>query len=180
MQLKLLLIEEISIRNATAKIKTFPELMMESVRTGLRQIMQDLLRARPPEEAVLLAWPLVCGKEVADRTMAAAFSEGTLTVEVADVSWRNQLQSFAPRYLNGYEGLLGPLVKSVQFKVKHSAISNQPSAKHQQTSINPQHSAKIACSTSTTNSASADQSNSTELSAPSNQQSSRRKKMTRD
>src|ERR1700760_1410165 len=102
---------------------------MESVRTGLRQIMQDLLRARPPEEAVLLAWPLVCGKEVATRTTAAAFSDGTLTVEVSDTSWRNQLQSFAPRYLSGYEGLLGQVVKSVQFRVKHSAASTQHPAK---------------------------------------------------
>ncbi|HEX9255212.1 MAG TPA: DUF721 domain-containing protein [Candidatus Angelobacter sp.] len=102
---------------------------MESVRTGLRQIMQHLLRARPPEEAVLLAWPLVCGKEVAARTTAAGFSNGTLTVEVSDVSWRNQLQSFAPRYLSGYEGLLGQVVKSVQFKVNNSAIGNQQSAK---------------------------------------------------
>jgi predicted nucleic acid-binding Zn ribbon protein len=101
---------------------------VEPVRTGLRQIMSDLLRTRPAEEAVILAWPLVCGKEVAARTSAASFSDGTLTVEVADVGWRNQLQSFAPRYLSGYEGLLGPVVKSVQFKVKHSAIGNQQSA----------------------------------------------------
>ena len=115
---------------------------MESVRTGLRQIMQDLLRARPQEEAVMLAWPLVCGKEVAARTTAASFSDGTLTVEVSDVSWRNQLQSFAPRYLSGYEGLLGQVVKSVQFKVKHSAFSRQQSA------ISNQHSAKSVCPTS--------------------------------
>ena len=102
---------------------------MEAVRTGLRQIMQDLLRACPQEEAVMLAWPLVCGKEVAARTTAVSFSDGTLTVEVSDVSWRNQLQSFAPRYLSGYEGLLGQIVKSVQFKIKHSAISTQHSAK---------------------------------------------------
>jgi Dna[CI] antecedent, DciA len=102
---------------------------MESVRTGLRQIMQDLLRARPAEESVVLAWPLVCGKEVAARTTAASFSEGTLTVEVADAGWRNQLQSFTPRYLSGYEALLGQIVKSVQFRVKQSALSNQQSVK---------------------------------------------------
>ena len=90
---------------------------MESVRTGLRQIMSDLLRSRPAEEAVVLAWPLVCGKEVAARTTAAAFADGTLTVEVSDVTWRNQLQSFVPRYLSGYEGLLGQVVKSIQFIV---------------------------------------------------------------
>jgi hypothetical protein len=96
--------------------------------------MQDLLRARPQEEAVMLAWPLVCGKEVAARTTAVSFSDGTLTIEVSDVSWRNQLQSFASRYLNGYEGLLGQVVKSVQFRVKHSAS--------QHSALSTQHSAK--------------------------------------
>ena len=102
---------------------------MESVRTGLRQIMQDLLRTRPAEEAVVLAWPLVCGKEVAARTTAVSFSDGTLIVDVSDVTWRNQLQSFSPRYLSGYEGLLGQLVKTIAFKVKQSAASTQHSAK---------------------------------------------------
>jgi len=108
---------------------TLPELPMESVRTGLRQIMQDLLRTRPAEEAVILAWPLVCGKEVAARTTAVSFSDGTLTVDVSDVTWRNQLQSFSPRYLSGYEGLLGQLVKSIVFKVNQSAVSTTHSAK---------------------------------------------------
>src|SRR5262245_26353202 len=98
---------------------------MEPVRTGLRQIMQDLLRARPAEEAVTLVWPLVCGKEVAARTQALSFSEGCLTVAVADATWRNQLQSFASRYISGYEALLGPVVKEVKFEVKQPAPGNQ-------------------------------------------------------
>jgi len=101
---------------------------MEAVRTGLRQIMGDLLRAHPADEAVLLAWPLVCGKEVAERSQAVAFSEGKLAVEVPDPAWRNQLQSFAPRYLSEYEGLLGPVVRSIEFKLKNSAVSTQQSA----------------------------------------------------
>ena len=98
---------------------------MEPVRTGLRQIMQDLLRVRPAEEAVLLAWPIVCGKEVAARTKAVSFSEGLLLVETQDATWRNQLQTFTGKYISGYEGLLGPLVKSVRFEVQRSAASNQ-------------------------------------------------------
>lgn len=93
---------------------------MESVRTGLRRIMSDLLRAQPAEEAVALAWPLVCGKDVAARTRAVSFNEGTLIVEVPDTAWRNQLQSFASRYINGYESLLGSVVKKMQFTVRHS------------------------------------------------------------
>src|SRR5215475_11597918 len=102
---------------------------MEAVRTGLRQIMSNLLRTRPAEEAVLLAWPLVCGKEVAARSQAVAFSDEILAVEVPDATWRNQLQSFASRYLSEYEGLLGPVVRKIEFKLKQSMVNNQRSAK---------------------------------------------------
>ncbi len=99
---------------------------MEPVRTGLRQIMQDLLRTRPAEEAVILAWPLVCGKEVAARTRAVSFSEGTLIIEVQDITWRNQLQAFTSRYISGYEGLLGKVVQSVQFRITPAISPQQP------------------------------------------------------
>lgn len=90
---------------------------MEPVRTGLRNIMSDLLRARPAEEAVVLAWPLVCGKDVAERTHAASFSEGCLLVELSDARWAAELKSFSARYVAGFEALLGPVVKEVKFKI---------------------------------------------------------------
>jgi len=90
---------------------------MESARTGLRNIMSDLLRARPAEEAAILAWPLVCGREVASRTRAADFANGCLTVEVSDPTWAAQLKSFGHRYVSGFESLLGPVVKEVKFKI---------------------------------------------------------------
>jgi len=90
---------------------------MEPVRTGLRNIMADLLQSRPAEEAVVLAWPIVCGKDVAERARAASFIAGVLTVEVSDPAWREQLASFGPRYVSGFNELLGPLVREVRFKM---------------------------------------------------------------
>jgi len=91
--------------------------IMEPVRTGLRNLMSDLLRTRPAEEAAMLAWPLVCGRDVAARTRAATFAEGCLTIEVADATWAAQLKSFAPRYVSGFEALLWAVVKEVRFKI---------------------------------------------------------------
>src|SRR5260221_9319349 len=88
---------------------------MEPARTGLRNIMSELLRARPAEEAVVLAWPMVCGPEVASRTRVLSFSEGCLTVEVPDAAWRDQLFAFTTRYTSGYNDLLGPLVQNIKF-----------------------------------------------------------------
>jgi hypothetical protein len=86
--------------------------------------MADLLRAQPAEEAAVLAWPLVCGREVAARTRAVAFAEGKLTVEVADPAWRRQLASFDSRYLAGFADLLGPMVREIRFVKRQLANSN--------------------------------------------------------
>ena len=102
---------------------------MEAARTGLQKIIRDLLRAQPVEEAALIAWPLICGREVAARTIALSFSAGSLTVSVPDRTWRSELSALAPRYVAGFDGLIGPVVREVVFKVQQSAISNQQSAK---------------------------------------------------
>ena len=94
---------------------------MEPVRTGLRNIMSELLRTRPTEEAVVMAWPLVCGKDVAAKTQAASFCDGVLIVDVPDTIWRAQLTAFTPRYVSGFNELLGPLVSEVKFKVSRSS-----------------------------------------------------------
>jgi len=104
---------------------------VEHASTGLRNIMGDLLRRHPPEEASVMAWPVVCGREVSARTRALAFADGKLTVEVPDPAWRAQLAAFTPRYLGGLKELIGPVVSEIRF-VKPSALSNQHSAKPQQ------------------------------------------------
>ena len=47
----------------------------------------------------MLAWPLACGTLVAEKTRASALEDHILRVEVPDRGWREQLKSFAPRYL---------------------------------------------------------------------------------
>ena len=93
---------------------------MDSIRTGLRHIMSDFLKTQPPDEAAVLAWPVVCGAEVASRTKAVSFADGRLTVEVPDANWRNQLAAFTPRYITGLNELMGDLVKEVKFQIAGS------------------------------------------------------------
>ena len=72
---------------------------MEQAGAGLEKIVaQSLLRA-PPADAPLMAWPVVCGSAVAERTRALSFEDGVLRVEVADAGWKAELQGLAPRYL---------------------------------------------------------------------------------
>jgi predicted nucleic acid-binding Zn ribbon protein len=93
---------------------------MEPVRTGLRNIMKELLRAQPAEEAAVLAWPVVCGREVAARTRAVSCMDGSLIIEVPDAAWRTQLVAFVPKYVGSFNELLGPVVREVRFTAASS------------------------------------------------------------
>ena len=72
---------------------------MEQAGAGLEKIIAQSLRQAPPAQAPLMAWPVVCGSAVAERTRALNFSDGVLRVEVAGPRWRAELQALAPRYL---------------------------------------------------------------------------------
>ena len=60
------------------------EAHVEQAGSGLEKIVAQSLRQSPAADAPLLAWPVVCGSAVADRTRALSFEGGVLRVQVAD------------------------------------------------------------------------------------------------
>ena len=108
----------IFLRVRVAGVSDVKSKTMESIRSGLRHIMSDFLQKQSPDEAAVLAWPVVCGAEVASRTKAVSFADGRLIVEVPDANWRNQLSAFTPRYLSSLNELLGSrMVSELRFVV---------------------------------------------------------------
>ncbi len=91
---------------------------MERAATRLESIVAKALHLAPPQESPLLAWPVACGSAVAERTRAVAFSEGILSVEVADRGWRQELTSLAPRYLAAINRYSAVPVRRIEFILK--------------------------------------------------------------
>ena len=99
---------------------------MEQAGSGLDKIVARSLRLAPPTEAPLLAWPVVCGSAVAERTRALSFADGVLIVEVAGARWKAELQSLAPRYLAAINRYTSEAVRRIEFvlaKMESSGIS---------------------------------------------------------
>ena len=88
---------------------------MEQAGSGLDKIVARSLRLAPPTEAPLLAWPVVCGSAVAERTRALSFADGVLIVEVAGARWKAELQSLAPRYLAAINRYTSEAVRRIEF-----------------------------------------------------------------
>lgn len=91
---------------------------MEQAGTGLEKIVLGSFRRVPPSEAPLLAWPLVCGSMVAERTKAVEFARGILRVEVPDAGWKREMKSLAPRYLPTLNRYAGQKVVRIEFVIR--------------------------------------------------------------
>ena len=93
---------------------------MEPAAYGLEKIVMQALRHVPPSQAPLLAWPVVCGSAVAERTRAVNFESGILRVEVADAGWRTELQGLAPKYLVAMNRYTTEVVQRIEFVIARS------------------------------------------------------------
>jgi hypothetical protein len=94
---------------------------MEQAGAGLEKIVADSMRHVPQADVPLLAWPLVCGSAVAERTRAIGFSDAVLRVEVPDFGWKRELQSLAPKYLAAMNRYAGRSVRSIEFVISQEA-----------------------------------------------------------
>ena len=93
---------------------------MEPASAGLEKIVISSLRRAPQGEAPLLAWPLVCGSAVAERTRALQFADAVLRVQVPDAGWKRELQSLAPRYVAVLNRYAGQKVERIEFVIGQS------------------------------------------------------------
>src|SRR6516165_11973236 len=90
---------------------------MQHVRSTLKKIFAENVCSKAGDEAPLLAWPVVCGATVAEKTRALSFVDGVLVVAVPDTAWRAQLQSMYQQYLASLHQVAGKQVKSISFVV---------------------------------------------------------------
>jgi len=90
---------------------------LEPAGSDLERIVARSLRQVPVGQGPLLAWPVVCGSAVAERTRALNFVDGVLRVGVGDQGWKSELLSLAPRYLAAINRYTAEPVSRIEFIV---------------------------------------------------------------
>lgn len=88
---------------------------MEHVRAALQKILLEALYRAPEEDVPLLAWPIVCGSSVAEKTRALRFHEGELVVEVPDARWRTQMLALGREYVANLREVTNGRVERLRF-----------------------------------------------------------------
>jgi hypothetical protein len=111
------MLESSFLRYTPARIR---RVLLERAGSELEKIVARSLKQAPPGKAPLMAWPVVCGSAVAERTRALNFEDGILRVGVPDVGWRSELQGLAPRYLAAINRYTLEMVRRIEFIVTRS------------------------------------------------------------
>ena len=92
---------------------------MQSARQDLQFLTARVLQGAAPEEAVPLAWPLVCGSVVAQRAQATSFEGGVLCVRVPDRGWQSQLEAFSAQYVHKLSRLTGVKITTIHYEIAY-------------------------------------------------------------
>jgi len=90
---------------------------MQSARHDLQTLAARVLKDAAPEDAVVLAWPLVCGSAVGERATATCFEQGTLHVRVPDRGWQSQLEAFSRHYMDKLSRISGISVNRIEYEI---------------------------------------------------------------
>ena len=88
---------------------------MQHARNTLSKIYASATQHYAGDQAPVIAWALVCGSKIANRTSALSCANGQLAVQVPDKLWRSQLECLADRYITALNQVSRHKVSSIRF-----------------------------------------------------------------
>ena len=91
---------------------------MENMRDLLKGSLGRSLKAMPPEDKLAAAWPVACGRAMADRGAVIGYVDGEVWVEVQDGAWLRQMLSMQGQLAGQMARIAGVKVSKIHFKVK--------------------------------------------------------------
>jgi hypothetical protein len=93
---------------------------MEGMRDLLRGSLGRSLKAMPPEDRLAAAWPVACGRAMADRGTVIGYVDGEVWIEVQDGAWLRQMMSMQGQLAGQMARIAGVKVSKIHFKVKRA------------------------------------------------------------
>lgn len=93
---------------------------MEGMRDLLRGALGRSLQALRPEDRLAAAWPVACGKAMAERGAVVGYVDGEVWIEVQDGAWLQQMMSMQGQLAGQMGRIAGVKVSRIHFKVKRN------------------------------------------------------------
>ena len=91
---------------------------MEGIRDLLKKSLSQSLNSLREEDRLAAAWPVACGKTMAERGTVVGYADGVLRVEVENGAWLQQLMSMRGQLAREMARIAGVRVREIHFELK--------------------------------------------------------------
>jgi hypothetical protein len=93
---------------------------LEGMRDLVRGSMGRSLRALTEEDKLAAAWPVACGKAMAERGAVVGYVDGVVLLQVADDVWMRQIMSTRTQLAREMARIAGVKVSEIHFEMKRN------------------------------------------------------------
>jgi len=93
---------------------------MEGMRDLLKVSLRRSLGALSDEDRLAAAWPIVCGRAMAERGAVVSYVDGVVWVQVEDGVWLRQLMSMRAQLEGEMARIAGVRVSGIHFEKKRN------------------------------------------------------------
>jgi predicted nucleic acid-binding Zn ribbon protein len=91
---------------------------MEGIRDLLKKSLSRSLNSLRDVDRLAAAWPVVCGKTMAERGTVVGYNDGVLRVQVENRAWLHQLMSMRGQLAGEMARVAGVMVSEIHFELK--------------------------------------------------------------
>ena len=89
---------------------------LEGMRDLLKVSLRRSLGALSDEDRLAAAWPVVCGRAMAERGAVVGYVDGTVQVQVEDGAWARQLMSMHDQLARELARIAAVRVSEIHFE----------------------------------------------------------------
>ena len=93
---------------------------MEGMRDLLKGTLGRSLAGLSEEDRLAAAWPVACGKAMAEHGTVVGYAEGVVRVEVSDAAWLRQLMSMRGQLAREMARIAAVKVTEIHFESKRN------------------------------------------------------------
>jgi hypothetical protein len=93
---------------------------LEGMRDLLKGSLGRSLGSLREEDRLAAAWPVACGKAMAERGVVAGYADGVVRVQVEDGTWLRQLMSMREQLAREMARIAGVRVSEIHFEKKRN------------------------------------------------------------
>ena len=91
---------------------------MQGIRDLLKKSLGQSLSSLREEDKLAAAWPVACGKRMAERATVMSYDNGVLRVQVENRAWLQQLMSMREQLAGEMTRIAGVRVSEIHFEMK--------------------------------------------------------------